>query len=118
MLSLIPELENIDIRDESERSGFALAVRNEHFEIAQILFEKGADIHAKNKNGTTIFMYAKTPVFRSKNTEVLSWLIESGADINACDHRGLTALDYVKKEGDAWLESWMQENGAKYAYEL
>lgn len=118
VLTFIPKIENIDIKNDWSRTGLAIAVRNEHFEVAKLLFENGADINAKNCNGTTIFMYAKTPVFKSKNFEVLEWLLESGSDINAYDNFGLTVLDYVKKEGDITMLSWMRQNGAKYYEEL
>ena len=118
VLSLLTMIDHIDIKNEWSRTGLAIAVRNDHFEVAKILFENGADVNAINRNGTTIFMYAKTPVFKSNNTTLLRWLLNSGANINACDNFGLTVLDYVEKEGNAALQSWLIKNGAKFSHEL
>ncbi|WP_298314750.1 ankyrin repeat domain-containing protein [uncultured Aquimarina sp.] len=116
--SLIPHLDTIDVKTEQGWTGLVKAVFNEHFDVAKLLVSNGADVNATNHKGTTIFMYAKTPVFTSKNTKILSWLIEQGADLNTTEHRSLTVLDYVKQEGASWLEEWLVERGAKYAAEL
>jgi len=118
VLSLLPMVEHVDIKNEWSRTGLAIAVRNENFEISKILFKNGANVNATNRNGTTIFMYAKTPVLKTKNTEILSWLLNSGANINACDNWGLTVLDYVEREGDISMQLWMKGNGAKFSREL
>ncbi len=116
--SLIPLISNIDIQTKEGWTGLVKAVFNAHFELAKLLVAHGANVNATNHKGTTVFMYAKTPVFASKNTEILSWLIDQGADLNATEYRSLTVLDYVKKEGATWLEDWLIERGAKYAHEL
>ncbi len=116
--SSIPMLKHIDVKTDEGWTGLVKAVFNEHFEVAKLLVAHGADVNATNHKGTSIFMYAKTPVFTSKNTEILDWLIDQGANLNVTEHRSLTVLDYVKQEGATWLEEWLIERGAKYANEL
>ncbi len=118
VIRLLPGLPDIDVKNSWSRTGLAIAVRHDHFDLARYLVSQGASIHALNKNGTTIFMYAKTPVFETHDPRVLEWLLALGAEINAIDKLGLTVLDYVHRQGDTWLEEWMRERGACFAREL
>jgi ankyrin repeat protein len=116
--SLIPHLDNIDVKTEQGWTGLVKAVFNEHLDVAKLLVSYGANVNETNYKGTTIFMYAKTPVIVSKNIEVLSWLIKQGANLNVTENKNLTVLDYVKLEGVFWLVEWLINRGAKYAHEL
>lgn len=57
-------------------------------DIVELLIEKGADIEAKSKKGTTVFMFAVV----GGHADVCELLIEKGADIHAKNNDGLTAL--------------------------
>lgn len=104
----------IDIRNEKNWTGLIMACFNEREKVAKLLIENGADINATNHKGTTVFMYAKTPV-QQNPTKVflLNYLLENGANINAKDEKGLTVLDYVKKNGYKVLANWLKSKGAK-----
>lgn len=74
----------------------------------------GANVNAVNKKGTTVFMYAKTPVQnRHKDTSLLTYLLKCGAEINKKDTFGKTVLDYVIENDDLYLVNWLKSNGAK-----
>ena len=60
----------------------------------KILIVLGADVNARNTNGTTPLMLAAA---RNQNPAVIETLIESGADVNARDQNGRTPLMWAKK---------------------
>ncbi|RNC88503.1 MAG: ankyrin repeat domain-containing protein [Allomuricauda sp.] len=104
----------IDIKNENNWTGLIMACFNEQEQVVKLLLANGANINATNHKGTTVFMYAKTPV-QQKQTQVglLTYLLEQGADINAKDRKGLTVLDYVVHNGYTVLADWMRSQGAK-----
>jgi len=78
-------------------SGDAVCMEGER-EILQELLAKGADIHARDKNGKTALMYASGMGYH----EIVRDLLVKGAEVNAKDKQGRTALieasqwDYVE----------------------
>ncbi|MDH1657963.1 ankyrin repeat domain-containing protein [Pseudomonas mosselii] len=64
-------------------------------EEARQLIKDGADVNARNKNGTTPLMYAKTYAFSTGNITLIELLLKNGADIDARDNAGKTAADYT-----------------------
>ena len=103
---------HIDEPNEFGWTGLIVACFNQHHNIAAYLVELGANINATNHKGTTVFMYAKTPVFESKDTTILEWLLKNGAEINTKDMFGKTVLDYVLLKDANWLADWLKERGA------
>ena len=109
----------IDIKSKEGWTGLVMACYNEKHEIAKLLIDHGADINATNDKGTTIFMYAKTPIQEKQNqTDFLQYLIDNGADINALDHKGKSVLDYVIENNALILAEWLVEKGAKRGKDL
>ncbi len=100
-------------------TGLVLAVYNENVKIAKYLISNGADVNASNFKGTTVFMYAKTPILE-KPTQIkfLDYLISVGANINSVDVFGKTVLDYVEEKKVSTLTNWLITKGAKSAKEL
>lgn len=93
--TLLPRLAGVDMRSEQGWTGLIMACHGQHQDVAKWLIREGADVNATNHKGTTVFMYAKTPVVGSGDTSFLDFLISQGADPNAKDSFGKTALDYV-----------------------
>jgi ankyrin repeat protein len=93
--SFIPYIESIDIRTKEGWTGLILACHGKHYAVAKTLIANGADVNASNSKGTTVFMYAKTPIIESGEIDFLDYLIAKGANPNAIDSFGKTALDYV-----------------------
>ena len=95
-------------------TGLIMACFNEHADVVRCLVEAGADINATNAKGTTVFMYAKTPVQNhQQQTELLTYLLDHGADINALDCHGKSVLDYVIENGAMELADWLRSRGAR-----
>ena len=66
-------------------------------EIAKILIDNGADIHAVNKwNETPLFICG----LKNGSAELAQLLIDRGADISASDIDGNTVLDMAKQTGN------------------
>ena len=104
----------IDLKNEKGWTGLVMACFNENRAIAKFLIKNGANINATNHKGTTIFMYAKTPIQQKQtDTSFLKYLLDNGADINALDHKGLSVLDYVSQNGYHILAEWLRTQGAK-----
>lgn len=115
---LVKELDSLEFKTVEGWTPLIKAVHKADLSMAKLLVENGASVHATNMKGTTVFMYAKTPVFDSHDTEILDWLLGQEIDINAKNHQELTVLDYVKRKEDEFLENWMREKGARFSSEL
>ncbi len=101
-----------------DRAGNGLLHLASSAEMAQLLLESGADLHAQNNLGETPFALAmeearldvlealleagldvnafdslgETPLFAAHDADVAALLIAHGADVHACNSRGRTAL--------------------------
>ena len=64
------------------------AAYSDAVEVAELLIEKGADIDAKDKTGSTALMWAA----RDNSLEMVKLLIEKGADVMLENNEGNTAL--------------------------
>lgn len=84
------------------------ACRASDFAQVEKLVLSGAEINARNRNGTTPFMYAKTAALGNGDLSVMKLLLVHGADATARDNLGMTALDYARMNSAsviAYLES-------------
>ena len=106
--------EDIDVPSKDGWTGLIIACHHEQKEVVKLLIEMGANVNAANKKGTTVFMYAKTPVQNiHKDTSLLNYLLKCGAKINKKDVFGKTVLDYVIENDDLYLANWLKFKGAK-----
>lgn len=95
-------------------TGLIVSCFHNHLSIAQFLIEKGAEVNETNLKGTSVLMYAKTPVMNgSAGYELLSFLLESGAHINHKDNLNKTILDYCMENDALELSNWLINKGAK-----
>jgi ankyrin repeat protein len=73
---------------ESTLARFDMYSQDDFTELVQLLVEQGADINAKNNEGTTALLTA----VMANNIEAVKHLIENGADVNAKRNDEQTAL--------------------------
>merc|ERR1712071_159937 len=72
--------------------------------IVKHLLEQGADVHSKDKNGSTALHYAAWK--HSKYTvDVLTILLEKKANVNEVDNDGWTPLHYAVQKITEWTAS-------------
>lgn len=91
---------------------FMFAVLGDHVDVANWLYDKGADINAKGSNGWS----AATIAGAKGQADMLRWLIEVGADIDsqdvyrftplmrAVDNQHISSAQVLLKEGRAGVE--------------
>jgi ankyrin repeat protein/tRNA A-37 threonylcarbamoyl transferase component Bud32 len=87
----LQKLLNLDIN-----KMFILSVRFDSKENIKELLERGADVNAKDKDGTSALIYA----VKRGDVEIVKMLLERGADVNIKDQFGNSALIYAVKRGD------------------
>jgi len=108
-------LNNIDIKSPEGWTGLIISCFNKRYEIVNFLIANKANINATNTKGTSVLMYAKTPVQQNQDdTKTLKLLIDAGADINHLDSFNKSILDYVMDNGAFKLGEWLISKGAKY----
>ncbi len=109
----------VDFMDEEGRTPLLFALLCGHFDVADLLFEKGADPSYINpKNGSSILHVAAL----DNNKSVVEWLLNHGVDINIpnCGSAIMTALDLVEMQlsfskGDKEFVAWLLSKGARRA---
>jgi uncharacterized protein len=78
--------------------------------VVEALLARGADVHARAKNGTT-----NTPLHAGaagRNLHVIRALVEHGADVNARQEGGFTALHSAALSGDVEMARFLISHGA------
>ena len=101
--NIIEGLCSINDFNEAGWTPLMVAAYNGNFEILQMLLEFGADINARNINGTTVLMYAKDYAISTGNKCIFDFLINRGANINATDWSGRSLHDYLSADEKKWL---------------
>ena len=81
----------------------------DHLEMANKIYQKGADVNAKDKNGCTALFYA----IEDGYTNFVKALLVKGADVNIVDSSGSTALRHAIARGDYQLRTLLVQAGAK-----
>lgn len=81
-----------------DQNGFTPLILSAHIgsrDMAKVLIESGADIHAvSNLNKTALYIAAEMG-----HSDILSYLIKNGANINAPSKYGVTPLYEACKQG-------------------
>lgn len=103
---------NINEREYRGYTALLIAIMRDHTEIAKLLIESGADVHAKTDedNVSTLHFAAYLG-----NTEIVELLLKHGIDINARTSRGNTALSAAQKQKHKEVVQLLKQHGAETA---
>lgn len=77
--SLTPYIPDLNLKNQKSWNAIIIATYNGHIEIVKYLVSVGADLSSKNKNGTTLLMYALSVSERTQDDSLFSYLCSSGA---------------------------------------
>ncbi len=104
---------DVNAKDFQGETALMVAALKGHLDIAKLLVENGADIHARpdfnNNQGQTALMMA------SKNgyIDIVKMLVEKGSDVNSIvKHTGYSALIMASEKGKKDVVSLLIEKGA------
>lgn len=106
LLKKIPKLD-VYLFDSEVTHGWTpliVAAYNNSKDVCTYLIKRGADVNARNFNGTTVIMYAKDAALRTNDYEIISDLLEAGADPYIADYSGKNLFDYLQEQSIELLE--------------
>ncbi|KAM8856304.1 protein TANC1-like isoform 2-T3 [Spinachia spinachia] len=84
------------------------AVRQGHWQIAEMLLEHGADINISDKQGRTLLMVAAC----EGHLSTVEFLLSKGASLTSMDKEGLTPLSWACLKGHKNVVQFLVEKGA------
>lgn len=90
-------------KNEKGWSPIIVAAYNGNVDLVKWLVEVGADINDRNNNGTTVIMYYKDYMSRSRDFSRLKEIINLGANLSLKDYAGKTVFDYINDSSDSLL---------------
>jgi methionyl-tRNA formyltransferase len=91
----IKKVEDINFTNPRNWNAIIIATYNGHLRIVERLIELGADINSKNKNGTTLLMYALSYYERTQSSEIFELLVNLGSNSTDKDKNGKTLKEYI-----------------------
>ena len=107
--SLLTRGADVNAKDNRQmHTALLLAVAERHPEVARVLIEHGADIHARTKGGFTALMFAA----QQGDQDSAELLLTAGADVNAATPDGDTPLLVASLSGHEALSIYLLNQGA------
>jgi len=109
LLAANPEL--VAVREEDGSTPLNCAAWKGHAEIAALLIDRGADIHAQSRGGH----YGGTPLHQAahaNNRAVAELLIQRGADVHLKSLNGRTPLEETAAHNATAVAKLLRANGA------
>jgi methionyl-tRNA formyltransferase len=91
----IGKVPNINFKNSKNWNSIIIATYNGHLKIVERLIEFGADINSKNKNGTTLLMYALSHFKRTQDSNIFELLIGLGSSSFDKDKNGISLKEYI-----------------------
>ena len=83
--------EHVNARGGDMASPLGAALEGSHFQVAELLYERGADVHVWGNKGMTLLHFAS----QYGSVDTVRWLLNHGADANAQDDNDWTPLHHA-----------------------
>jgi hypothetical protein len=87
--------QHVNARVGQNRSPLVAALRNKHFDIAEILYQRGADVGIRGTGNRTLLHAASIDGF----VDIGQWLLARGGDANSLEDNHETPLHLAVKNG-------------------
>lgn len=75
-----------------------VAAYNSQYEVVRYLLSLGSDVNARNYKGTTVIMYAKDGMIKSKDDRSFNYLLDKGANPFLKDYSVKNLFEYIGDE--------------------
>ena len=100
----------IEYKNDNGWTPLIVAAFNQSTRCVNLLLSHGANPNAKNKNGTTVLMYAKTKLLDHKQPDfsIMTALIDAGSIIEEKDISGKSIIDYCRD--NPIVSQYLKEN--------
>lgn len=96
---LCSSLKRIDDQDEHGWTPLIVAVYANNKDMAEFLVKKGADVFAKNYNGTNLLMYAKDVYKNTGDNWMYNYIKAQGVSEKMQDYNGFDLFHYLDNDG-------------------
>lgn len=104
---------NPNLRPDIGKTALMEAAKQKSWDVFKFLLDHGADIHAKDDDGDTPFMYSLRV---GKNLEKIKALIDLGADINQFNNHGHNSIYYATRFSDLDTVKFLLERGVDFMF--
>jgi methionyl-tRNA formyltransferase len=74
------------------------------FEVVKLLIQSGSNVNAINYNGTSVLMYAKQNLLKTKDLRIVNFLFKKGVNANLRDNYGKNIFDWLKLENEEYYQ--------------
>src|SRR6266702_3974161 len=101
----------VGLRKDSYKPPLYMASASGKLEILQLLVERGADVHSRNKDDWTPLKTAS----HQGHLDVVRFLIDSSADVNSRDNQGRTPLHAAASKGHLDVLKLLLARGADFS---
>ncbi|WP_113913303.1 ankyrin repeat domain-containing protein [Roseovarius dicentrarchi] len=101
---------NPNLGADCRKGALVLALENEHFELADLMLQHGAEISARDHRGWTPLIWASIKGYK----HIVEYLVERGADLHICSDDGWNAVTGAFFKQHTAIVDFLTENGASF----
>lgn len=107
--ALMRNVVSVDDKNHMGWSPLMVAAYSNSYDVTKYLIGFGADVNATNVNGTTVLMYAKDGLLKTRDVTTFCLLIQMGSNIHAIDYQGKNLFDYCSNDEADFIRNSISE---------